>query len=54
MHWIQLCGKRKVKEFFFLFNLTEHGNPNGGVRERTEDAEGAPATYVAEDGLICH
>ena len=36
---------------------TEHRDPNGGVRERTERAEGVcidPATYVAEDVFIWH
>ena len=34
---------------------TEHGDPNGDVSERTEEAEAvciAQAAYVIEDGLI--
>jgi len=35
---------------------TEHRDPNGGVRERTEGAEVvcmAPAVYITQDVLIC-
>ena len=36
---------------------SEYGDPNGGVREMTEEAEEVcqtPGEYVAEDGHIWH